>query len=103
MTLMPFTPDDLDSLALRFLDLAALVRGMSNASRENELPSFSLHANKVNEWLAHLEDWAHESSGKLETALIRQRGALRAQALPYPPHDSKPAKRPAARKKMVKK
>jgi hypothetical protein len=103
MTLLPFTPEDLDALALRFLDLAALARSMANDSRENELREFSLHVNKVNEWLGHLEGWAHESKAKLDTALIRHKGQKRAQALPYPAADARPEKRPLARKKMSKK
>jgi hypothetical protein len=103
MTLLPFTPEDLDALALRFLDLAALARRMANSSRENELEGFTLHVNKVNEWLGHLEGWAHEGQAKLDTALIRQRGARRAQALPYPAAEPRAEKRPAGRKKTSKK
>ena len=103
MTLLPFKPEDLDALALRFLDLAALARGMANSSRENELDGFTLHVNKVNEWLGHLEDWALEGQGKLNTALIRQSGKLRAQSLPYPSAEPRADKRPLGRKKTSKK
>jgi hypothetical protein len=82
MTLTPFSPDALDALALRLLDLAGMVRGMANSSRENQLEGFELHANKVQEWLGQLEDWAHEGAAKLEHTLIRQRGMRRAQAMP---------------------
>ena len=81
MTLVHFPPESLDDLALRFLDLAAMARQMAAASRENELADFALHANKVHEWLGRMEAWAHDSSARLETAIIRQRGARRAQAL----------------------
>jgi hypothetical protein len=103
MTLLPFKPEDLDALALRFLDLAALARGMANSSRENELDGFTLHVNKVNEWLGHLEGWAIEGQAKLDTALIRQKGKRRAEALPYPASESRAEKRPAGRKKTSKK
>ena len=103
MTLMPFTPQELDNLALHFLDLAATLRHMANKSRENELDSVPLHVNKVNEWLGHLDDWAVEASGKLETAVIKQRGARRAQSLPYPQAESAPARRSAGKKKTSKK
>jgi hypothetical protein len=103
MTLLPFTPEDLDALALRFLDLAAVVRGMANSSREHELDDFALHVNKVNEWLGHLEGWAIEGQGKLTTALIKQSGQRRAQALPYPAAEPRTEKRPLARKKTSKK
>src|SRR6185437_17041256 len=99
MTLLPFKPEDLDILALRFLDLAAMARGMANSSRENEVEGFTLHVNKVNAWLAHLEGWAIEGQAKLDTALIRQKGKRRAESLPYPVNDSRGEKRSAARKK----
>ncbi|HEY5312743.1 MAG TPA: hypothetical protein VIK18_09485 [Pirellulales bacterium] len=81
MTLVPFPPEALDELALRFFDLAAISRQMAAASRENELADFALHANKVNEWLSKMEDWAHDASARLETAVIRQRGVRKAQSL----------------------
>ena len=103
MTLLPFKPEDLDALALRFLDLAAVARGMANSSREYDLEGFTLHVNKVNEWLGHLEGWALEGQGKLDTALLKQRGTRRAQSLPYPAPDARAEKRPAGRKKTSKK
>jgi hypothetical protein len=103
MTLLPFKPEDLDTLALRFLDLAALMRGMANSSRENELDGFSLHVNKVNEWLGHLEEWAIEGQGKLDTALMKQQGRRRAQSLPFSAPEARAEKRPPARKKTSKK
>lgn len=80
MTLAPFTPDSLDELALRILDLAGTVRGMSNLSRENGLDHLSLHINKVREWMGRLEDWANDGAAKLETSVIKLKGARRAQA-----------------------
>ncbi len=98
MTLTPFPPDRLDELALRLLDLAGTVRGMSLKSRENSVPDFELHGQKIDEWLAHLEDWAHDGAARLETALIRQRGARRAQSATPPAPEAKPEKRLATKK-----
>ncbi|HEX3655853.1 MAG TPA: hypothetical protein VHV55_08610 [Pirellulales bacterium] len=81
MTLVPFPPEALDELALRFFDLAAITRQMAASSRENELADFALHANKVNEWLSKMEAWAHDASRRLETAVIRERGVRKAQSL----------------------
>jgi len=81
MTLVPFPPEALDELALRFFDLAAISRQMAASSRENELSDFALHANKVNEWLSKMEAWAQDASARLETAVIRQRGVRRAQSM----------------------
>lgn len=79
MTLAAFTPETLDELSLRIFDIAAMVRQMANRGREHDLPSITLHRAKLTEWLKHMEDWVQEGSVKLETSLIRQRGAMRAQ------------------------
>lgn len=94
MTLYPFPPSTLDELALRLLDLAAVYRDMAHRSREFTLSGFELHANKLNEWLSHLEDWTHDASARLEASLNKQRGARRAQQPVYPASHA-----PAAKKK----
>ncbi|MBL8828248.1 MAG: hypothetical protein JNM18_14805 [Planctomycetaceae bacterium] len=83
---------------MRLLDLAGTVRGMSLKSRENSVPDFELHGQKIDEWLAHLEDWAHDGAARLETALIRQRGARRAQNATPVVAEAKPEKRSATKK-----
>jgi hypothetical protein len=93
MTLTPFTPETLDGLALRLLDLAAMLRDMANTTRDHDVSGFQLHVNKVNEWLAHLENWGHDGQAKLETLLIKQRGAQRAQNLQSPTSGPRSAKR----------
>ncbi len=98
MTLGPFPPERLDTLALRLLDLAGTVRGMALKSRENDVSDFELHGQKIDEWLAHLEDWAHDGAARLETALIRQRGLRRAQNAAPPATEAKPEKRVSAKK-----
>lgn len=98
MTLAPFPPERLDALALRLLDLAGVVRQMANKSRENVVDEFELHGQKVDEWLAHLEDWAHDGAARLETALIRQRGVRRAQSAATTPVETKPEKRSSGKK-----
>lgn len=103
MTLVPFPPESLDELALRLFDLAAIARQMANASRENELSDFELHANKVNEWLGKMESWAHDSSARLETAVIRQRGIRRAQAISLADTDRSKGRTGRARRKSAAK
>lgn len=102
MTLAPFTPESLDQLALRMLDLAGTIRGMANASREHGLGSFSLHVNKVQEWMGRMEDWANDGSVKIETSIIKLRGARRAQTNlgAAPARSSRPAR---GKRKRVKK
>jgi hypothetical protein len=99
MTLVPFPPETLDDLALRLLDVAAKVRQMSVASRENAVVEFELHGNKVREWLQHLEGWAHDGAARLETIVIRQRGARRARGAVPPAPAATPAKPVKKRKK----
>lgn len=81
MTLVVFSPESLDELALRMLDLAANVRSMSHTSREHDVAGFQLHGNKVHEWLSHLEDWAHDGAGRLSATLLKQQGARRSKSL----------------------
>lgn len=81
MTLARFSASSLDNMALRILDLAATVRHIANICRENEVEDLSLHVNKVHEWIGHLEEWAHEGVGKLETDLIKSRAKQRAEQL----------------------
>ena len=100
MTLSPFPPPTLDELALRLLDVAAMVRKMANVARENSLQGFQMHGNKAQEWLDHLEQWAHEGTGRLETQVIRERGARRSLAATAPPK-SRPGSRAKTRKKEM--
>ena len=97
MTLVPFTPEKLDDLALRLLDIATLLRKMSHSSRDYSVSGFELHSQKADEWLGHLEDWALEAEGKLASAINKNRGDRRALAAPPPP--SRPAAKTAGTRK----
>src|SRR4051812_48010851 len=98
MTLVPFTSEKLDALALRLLDIANVLRRMSNASRDYGVTGFELHAQKPDEWLGHLEDWVLEGEGKLATAINKQRGDRRALSSPQTP-PARAAGKPAATRK----
>jgi hypothetical protein len=80
MTLKPFPPNELDSLALRLLDISASVRRMSLVSQQHAIGDFRLHGNKVDEWLDNLELWVDEGLARLETIAIRHRGRRAAVA-----------------------
>lgn len=99
MTLSNFPPEALDDLALRVLDIAATIREMAILSRENQLNGFQLHGNKVHEWLGHLEEWAIESTGRLDVDLVKLKGARRGRALVPPPAAAGRAKRPRSARK----
>ena len=78
MTLQPYTPERLDQLALRVLDVCSRLRGMALRVRGESVDEFLLHDKKALEWLAHLEEWAQKSEADIELALLRQRGTRRA-------------------------
>jgi hypothetical protein len=98
MTLIAFTPDKLDEVALRILDIATVLRKMSQSSRDYNITGFELHNQKIEEWLGHLENWALEADGKLATTINKQRGDRRAlSAPPMPP--ARAAAKPGRKKK----
>ncbi len=99
MTLTPHSPATLDALALRLLDVAAVVRNMANKSRENGVDSFALHGNKVQEWMGHLEEWAYDGAARLESQVMRERGARRSQVVAGPVEKAVPSRRGKRRKK----
>jgi hypothetical protein len=78
MTRQPYTPDRLDQLALRVLDVSSRLRNMALRVRGESVDEFLLHDKKALEWLAHLEEWAQKSEADIELALLRQRGTRRA-------------------------
>ena len=78
MTRQPYTPDRLDQLALRVLDVCSRLRSMALRVRGESVDEFLLHDKKALEWLAHLEEWAQKSEADIELALLRQRGTRRA-------------------------
>ena len=78
MTLKPYDPQMLDQLALRLLDLAAVLREMANRSREYQVEDFSLHDKKAREWYDNLERWVRKAQAELEMKIIETRATRRA-------------------------
>jgi hypothetical protein len=72
------------------LDVTAAVRRVAEQSREGGGLQVPLHANKVQEWLAKLEAWAHDAETRVEAELNKQRGARRARELLAAPTAEKP-------------
>ena len=81
MTRESYEPEHIDELTLRVLDLCCRLRNMSQRSREEQLPGVPLHDKKALEWLGKLEEWMHKAEAELQMAIIRNRGARRAQSL----------------------
>ena len=70
MTLTPYSPEQLDSLALRMLDLAAILREMGNLCRDHDICDFMLHDKKAKQWCDNLDRWARKSRAELEVRTI---------------------------------
>jgi DnaJ-domain-containing protein 1 len=91
MTLELYDPDRLDQLALRLLDLAAIMRDMANRSREHGIADLTIHDKKALDWCAKLDHWAHKSQAEVEIRVrqaMAERRALSAAGLdtgPEPP------------------
>ncbi|MEZ6068724.1 MAG: hypothetical protein R3C10_00350 [Pirellulales bacterium] len=80
MTLISYDADRLDALALRILDVAAVLRRMSAHSRDHQIGQFKMHDKKALEWLSQLEEWAQRGAGELEVEIVRQKAQRRAEA-----------------------
>lgn len=65
MTLRRYTPEMLDQLALRLLDVASQVRRMAGEVRRNGLEDAELHDKKALEWCERLEAWADRTDGQV--------------------------------------
>ena len=78
MTLKPYDPQMLDQFALRFLDLAAVMREMARRSRDYQIDDFALHDKKVREWCSNMERWVRKSQAELEMKIIEARARQRA-------------------------
>ena len=82
MTLKPYDAHMLDDLALRLLDLAALLRRMALRSRENGVEDLAIHDKKAREWIGNLERWARKSLADVELRILEGRASQRALSHP---------------------
>jgi hypothetical protein len=80
MTLQTYDPHQVDQLALRLLDLAAIVRLMANRSREHGITDFALHDKKALEWCAKMEQWARKTRADLEVRILQDKAERRGRA-----------------------
>jgi hypothetical protein len=81
MTLIAFAPERIETLAWRMFDLAAEMRRNAEKCRQNQLEAVELHGQKLEGWLEQLEAWMRDSQARLDSALLKRRGAQRARAL----------------------
>ena len=80
MTLRTYDPSNLDNFSLRLLDLASIVRQMSNLSRERGIEELPLHDKKALEWCAKLEQWAHKTRADLEVKILQDKAGRRGRS-----------------------
>ena len=80
MTLQTYSPEKLDQLALRLLDLAAIVRQMSSHSREYGIADLALHDKKALEWCVKMERWARKTQADLEVRILQHKAERRGRA-----------------------
>ena len=78
MTLQLYDADQVDRLTLQVLDVACVLRKISQRIRDDVEVEFALHDKKAQEWISRLTDWARKSDAELEMAIMRRRGARRA-------------------------
>ncbi|MGE0607536.1 MAG: hypothetical protein AB7O62_10610 [Pirellulales bacterium] len=78
MTLQTYSVERMDELAMRMFDVAATLRQTALLCRENDMEGFPLHDKKALEWIAQLEQWAHEGVGKVQASVVSQKAVQRA-------------------------
>ncbi len=81
MTLESYSPDELDQLALRALDVCARLRQFAQTSRSEELGAVELHEKKALEWLGRLEEWLQKTEADLAVQTLKNRGRKKANAM----------------------
>lgn len=81
MTLESYSPDELDQLALRALDVCGRLRRLAQSSRQEELAKITLHDKKALEWLSRLEEWVHKTEADLALQTLKNRGRKKAVAM----------------------
>jgi hypothetical protein len=80
MTLQPYDPQKLDHLALRLLDLAAILREMANRGREQGITDLALHDKKALESCLKLEQWARKIRADLDVRILQEKAGRRGRA-----------------------
>jgi hypothetical protein len=81
MTLKSYSPEMLDALALRLLDVAVILRHMSASGRDNQVADLTLHDKKALEWCDKLESWARRAEADMEIKIHANRAVRRAQLI----------------------
>lgn len=69
MTLQPYSPEKMEKLALRLLDISAQLRSIAKDQRTNQLEELRVNDKKALVWCENLEIWAQKNRNSLDLVL----------------------------------
>ena len=69
MTLQTYSPEKMEKLALRLLDVSTQLRGIAKDLRANQLEELRLNDKKALLWSENLEIWAQKNRNHLDLIL----------------------------------
>ena len=70
MTYNRYSPEKLDQLVLRILDVAALLREISQNAKRAKLDDIPMHDRKAVLWCEQLEQWAVKTKVNVDILLL---------------------------------
>ena len=69
MTLQAYSPEKMEKLALRLLDLSAQLGGIAKDLRVNQLQELKINDKKALSWCENLEIWVQKNRNSLDLIL----------------------------------
>jgi len=69
MTLQPYSPEKMEKLALRLLDISAQLRSIALDLRANQLEELKINDRKALSWCENLEIWVQKNRNSLDLIL----------------------------------
>lgn len=79
MTKSLYSPDQLDSLAVRVLDVSVALRSMARQCRSEGIDALEMHDRKALLWLEQLEEWSAKVERQVQSRLIEVQAERRAR------------------------
>ena len=71
MTLQAYSPEKMEKLALRLLDMSAQIRSLAKDLRTNQLEELKINDKKALVWCENLEIWTQKNRNILDLILKR--------------------------------
>ena len=72
MTLQAYSPEKMEKLALRLLDISAQLRSIALDLRANQLEELKINDRKALSWCENLEIWVQKNRNNLDL-ILRQK------------------------------